>query len=189
MHADEKTILVLGDSLTAGFGLDARDSFPARLEMALQAAGHKVRVINGGVSGDTSAGGLARLGWLMQDRPDVVIVELGANDALRGQPPADTKHNLDRIIRELKARGTGVLLAGMRAPPNMGAAYAAEFDSIYPDLARIHDVPLYGFFLEGAIQDPDLMLQDGIHPNPDGVALIVERILPQVEDALRKEQK
>lgn len=155
--------------------------------MALRNAGHKVRVINGGVSGDTSAGGLARLGWLMQDHPDLVIVELGANDALRGQPPADTKHNLDRIIRKLKASGVDVLLAGMRAPPNMGRAYTREFDAIYRDLARIHDVPLYGFFLDGAIQKPGLMQQDGMHPNADGVALIVERILPLVEDALRKE--
>ena len=157
--------------------------------MALRAAGHKVRVINGGVSGDTSAGGLARLDWLMQDKPDLVIVELGGNDALRGQSPAGTRRNLDQIIRRIKARGAGVLLAGMLAPPNMGRTYAAEFNPIFPELARLHNVPLYDFFLDGVIQEPSLMQSDGIHPNAAGTAVIVERILPLVRQTLGEEQK
>lgn len=189
VHAAEKTILALGDSLTAGFGLNGSDSFPSRLQMALRAAGHKVRVINGGVSGDTTAGGLARLDWLMQDRPDLVIVELGGNDALRGLPPAGTRRNLDGIIKRIKEKGTKVVLAGMLAPPNMGKTYAAEFNPIFPDLARSHNVPLYAFFLDGVIQEPALMLPDGLHPNAKGVAVIVERILPIVSQALGEEQK
>lgn len=189
VHAAEKTVLALGDSLTAGFGLNGSDSFPSRLQMALRKAGHKVRVINGGVSGDTSAGGLARLDWLMQEEPDLVIVELGANDALRGQPPAGTKRNLNSIIQRIKDKGAKVVLAGMLAPPNMGKAYAAEFNPIFPDLARSHNVPLYPFFLDGVIQKPDLMLPNGLHPNAQGVAVIVERILPIVSQALGEEQK
>ncbi len=188
VHAAEKTILALGDSLTAGYGLNGSDSFPSRLQMALRDAGHKVRVINGGVSGDTTAGGLARLDWLMQERPDLVIVELGANDALRGQPPAGTRRNLDGIIRRIKARSVKVVLAGMLAPPNMGRAYAAEFNPIFSDLARIHNVPLYPFVLDGVIQKPALQLPDGLHPNAQGVAVIVERMLPVVSQALREEQ-
>ena len=157
--------------------------------MALRAAGHKVRVINGGVSGDTTAGGLARLDWLMQDRPDVVIVELGGNDALRGLPPAGTRRNLDGIIKRVKEKGAKVILAGMLAPPNMGKAYTAAFNPIFPDLAQSHNVPLYAFFLDGVIQNPALMLPDGVHPNAKGVAVIVERILPIVSQTLGEEQK
>ncbi len=189
IHAAEKTILALGDSLTAGFGLNGSDSFPSRLQMALRAAGHKVRVINGGVSGDTTAGGLARLDWLMQDRPDVVIVELGGNDALRGLPPAGTRRNLDGIIKRVKEKGAKVILAGMLAPPNMGKAYTAAFNPIFPDLAQSHNVPLYAFFLDGVIQNPALMLPDGVHPNAKGFAVIVERILPIVSQTLGEEQK
>lgn len=187
VHADEKIILALGDSLTAGFGLNARDSFPSRLQMALRTAGHKVRVINGGVSGDTTAGGLARLDWLMQEQPSLVIVELGGNDALRGLEPAGTRRNLDQIIQRVKAKGARVLLAGMLSPPNMGRTYSTEFNAIFPDLARIHDIPLYGFFLDGVMQDPALRLPDGIHPSPAGVTIIVERILPIVKKALTEE--
>ncbi len=157
--------------------------------MALHAAGHKVRVINGGVSRDTTAGGLARLDWLMQDLPSLVIVELGANDALRGQDPAGTRRNLDKIIQRIKERGARVVLAGMLAPPNMGRVYAAEFNPIFPELARLHNVPLYGFFLDGVIQDPALMQPDGLHPNAAGVAVIVARMLPIVSQAIREEQK
>ena len=189
VHAAEKTILALGDSLTAGFGLNGSDSFPSRLQMALRAAGHKVRVINGGVSGDTTAGGLARLDWLMQDRPDLVIVELGGNDALRGLAPAGTRRNLDGIIKRIKEKGAKVVLAGMLAPPNMGKAYTDAFNPIFPDLARSHNVPLYAFFLDGVIQEPALMLPDGLHPNAKGVAVIVERILPIVSQTLGEEQK
>ncbi len=186
VHADERIILAFGDSLTAGFGLNGRDSFPSRLEMALQSAGHKARVINGGVSGDTTAGGLARLDWLLQDRPNLVVVELGANDAMRGLDPAGTRRNLDQIIRRIKKTGASVILAGMFAPPNMGATYGAEFNAIFPDLARIHNVPLYKFFLDGVVQDPALNLPDGIHPNAAGIAIIVKRMLPLVEDALKE---
>ena len=189
IHAAEKTILALGDSLTAGFGLNGSDSFPSRLQMALLAAGLKVRVSNGGVSGDTTAGGLARLDWLMQDRTDVVIVELGGNDALRGLPPAGTRRNLDGIIKRVKEKGAKVILAGMLAPPNMGKAYTAAFNPIFPDLAQSHNVPLYAFFLDGVIQNPALMLPDGVHPNAKGVAVIVERILPIVSQTLGEEQK
>lgn len=189
VYAGEKIILALGDSLTAGFGLNGSDSFPSRLQMALRDAGHKVRVINGGVSGDTTAGGLSRIDWLMQERPDLVIVELGANDALRGQPPAGTRRNLDGIIKRIKARGARVLLAGMLAPPNMGKAYAAEFNPIFPDLADLHNVPLYNFFLDGVNQKPALLLPDGMHPNTQGVTVIVERMLPVVLRTLMEEQK
>ena len=187
-RADEKIILAFGDSLTAGFGLKRQDSFPSRLEMALRGAGHKVRVINGGVSGDTTAGGLARLDWLMHDNPDLVIVELGANDALRGLDPSGTRRNLDAIIRRIKQRGAKVLLAGMRAPPNMGSDYVEKFNAIFPDLARRNNVPLYGFFLDGVILKPDLLQPDGIHPNAAGVAEIVKRILPTVTQALKEKQ-
>ena len=144
VHAAEKTILALGDSLTAGYGLNGSDSFPSRLQMALRDAGHKVRVINGGVSGDTTAGGLARLDWLMQERPDLVIVELGANDALRGQPPAGTRRNLDGIIRRIKARSVKVVLAGMLAslegreyPVPLGVFYCDSTPRSYD--AAVHD--------------------------------------------------
>jgi acyl-CoA thioesterase-1 len=188
-HAAEKTILALGDSLTAGFGLNGRESFPSRLEMALRSGGHKVRVINGGVSGDTTAGGLARLNWLMQDRPDLVIVELGGNDAIRGLDPAGTRNNLEQIIRRIKKQGVQLILAGMIAPPNMGAIYSTQFNAIFPDLARIHNVPLYGFFLDGVIQDPTLNLPDGIHPNAAGIDVIVELMLPIVEKTLKEARK
>ena len=182
--AAERTILALGDSLTAGYGLGRSDAFTIRLGAALEEAGVKARVINGGVSGDTTAGGLARLDWLLEEKPDLVIVELGANDALRGLEPADTRRNLDAIIRRIKEAGARVLLAGMRAPPNMGRDYAAEFDRIFPELAKQHKVPLYPFFLDGVAADPALNQADGIHPNAKGVSVIVEKILPPVMRAL-----
>jgi acyl-CoA thioesterase-1 len=157
--------------------------------MALRRAGHKVQVVNGGLSGDTSAGGLTRLDWLLGDKPDLVIVELGANDALRGHDPAGTSSNLDKIIKRIKAQGTRVLLAGMRAPPNMGAAYVGKFNAIYADLAQAHKVPLYGFFLDGVAGKLELNLPDGIHPNAAGVGVIVERILPAVRKVLEELHK
>jgi acyl-CoA thioesterase I len=187
--ARAETILAFGDSLTAGYGLNGRDSFPSRLETALQESGYDVRVVNGGVSGDTTAGGLARLNWLMQERPDLVIVELGANDALRGLDPAVTRRNLDAIITGIKKQGARVLLAGMLAPPNMGSEYGEEFNAIYGDLARDHNVVLYRFFLEGVAGDPALNLDDGMHPNAKGVAEIVKRMLPSVVKALAGEPK
>ncbi|MBI10050.1 MAG: arylesterase [Rhodospirillaceae bacterium] len=189
VHATEKSILAFGDSLTAGFGLNVSDSFPSRLQIALRAAGHRVRVINGGVSGDTTAGGLARIDWLMEDPPDLVIVELGGNDALRGLPPVGTQRNLNDIIKRSKEKGAKVILTGILAPPNMGKAYTTAFNPIFRKLARSHNVPLYPFFLEGVIQEPALMLPDGIHPNAKGVAVIVEQILPVVLQTLGEKQK
>ena len=183
--AKETRLLALGDSLTSGWGLAARDAFPAQLERALRAAGRRdVRVIGAGVAGDTSAGGRARLAWSLADRPDAAIVELGANDGLRGIDPAATYDNLDAILTELKRRGIPVLLAGMYAPPNLGREYGEAFNGIYPRLAEKHGVRLYPFFLDGVAVEPRLNQPDGIHPNEDGVAVIVERILPYVMKVL-----
>lgn len=173
-------LLVLGDSLVAGYGLAASESFPAQLEKALQQEAYTVKVINSGVSGDTSAGGLSRLDWALSDNPHLVILELGANDALRGLPVEQTYRNLDAILSRLKEEGIEVILAGMQAPRNLGPRYIQEFDAIYPKLADKHNVNLYPFFLDGVAMDPSLNLPDGIHPNPAGIAVIVERILPVV---------
>ncbi len=178
------TLLALGDSLTAGYNLPQDAAFPVKLEAALRAEGLDVRVINAGVSGDTSAGGRARLDWALQDDPDGVIVELGANDGLRGIDPANTRENLDAIVTTLKDRGIPVLLAGMRAPPNLGREYEAEFNPIYGELAKAHDLLLYPFFLEGIALKPELNQADGIHPTPEGVDVIVRSILPQVKALL-----
>lgn len=184
--AQEKTIIAFGDSLTAGYGLPDSDSFPSQLERALRSAGQNVRIINAGVSGDTTAGGLERLDWVMQDRADLVIVALGANDALRGVDPKSTRKNLDQIIRKIKATGTPVLLAGMKAPPNLGLVFSGGYNSIYTDLADKHDLPLYPFFLEGVVAKPMLNQRDGIHPNADGVAVIVANIMPEVIEVLEE---
>jgi acyl-CoA thioesterase-1 len=174
------TILAFGDSLVAGFGLGSRDGFTAKLEMALKAKGIEARVINGGLSGDTSAGGLARLDWALEPKPDFALVELGANDGLRGLDPAQTRANLDAILIKLKAKGVPVLFAGMYAPPNMGPDYGKAFNALYPELAQKHGVLFYPFFLDGVAADPSLNQPDGIHPNAKGVDIIVERILPHV---------
>jgi acyl-CoA thioesterase-1 len=178
--AAEFTLLVLGDSLVAGYGLERRDAFPTKLEAALGRDGLAIRVVNAGVSGDTSAGGRARLAWAFADRPDAMIVELGANDGLRGLAPAQTFANLDAILAEAGREGIAVLLAGMRAPPNLGREYAAEFDAIYPRLAARHGVDLYPFFLAGVAARRALNQADGIHPNAAGVDEIVRRMLPAV---------
>ena len=182
-------LLAFGDSLTAGFGLPKNLSFTAQLERALEKEGLDVTVIDAGVSGDTSAGGLARLDWTLagipHGGPDAVIVELGANDALRGIDPRVTYDNLDAILSELGRRGLPVLLAGMRSPPNMGAEYAAAFNDIYARLAEKHEVALYPFFLEGIAADPKLNQADGIHPNALGVAEIVKRMSPAVKVLLK----
>lgn len=177
-------LLVLGDSLSAGYGLPANEAFPAQLERALRAKGHNVNVINAGVSGDTSAGGRARLDWSLADNPQAAIVELGANDGLRGIDPKSTVENLDAIVAALKAKQVSTLLAGMFAPPNLGAAYGKEFNAIYPSLAQKHGVALYPFFLDGVAAEKGLNQADGMHPNAKGVAVIVERILPAVEKLL-----
>ncbi len=179
-----KRLLILGDSLAAGYGLIAAEAFPVQLEKALQQLGHNVLVINAGVSGDTSAGGLARLEWALADTPDLVIVELGGNDALRGLPPEVTFANLDAILERLKAAEVHIVLAGMKAPKNLGEDFTAAFDKIYPQLASKHNVSFYPFFLEGVALDPELNQADGIHPNAAGVGVIVERILPIVEAAI-----
>lgn len=179
-----KRLLVLGDSLTAGYGLSAEEAFPAQLEKALRRAGHKITVINAGVSGDTSAGGLARLEWALADAPDFVLIELGGNDALRGLPPAETSANLDAILERLSSAGIPVILAGMQAPRNLGEQYTAEFDQLYPRLARKYKVRFYPFFLEGVALDPALNQHDGIHPNAAGVGVIVDRMLPVLEALL-----
>ncbi len=178
-------LLAFGDSLIHGYGLHQGDTFPEQLEAALRARGHAVEVINGGNSGDTTAAGRARLDWALADRPDVVLVELGGNDMLRGIDPVETRRNLDHILGRLKAEGLPVLFAGMRAPTNMGPAYIEAFDSIFPDLAEKYGVAFYPFFLDGVALERDLNLPDGLHPNAAGVAVIVERILPAVETLIR----
>lgn len=180
----EQVVLALGDSLTAGYGLSKSDSFPAKLQAALDAVGRDVRVVNGGVSGDTSKGGLSRVDWLFADKPDVLIVELGANDGLRGLPPEDTEKNLAAIIEKGLAAEATVLLTGMLAPPNLGRDYGAAFNAVFPRLAERYEVAFYPFFLDGVVAEPSLNLGDGMHPNPAGVDVIVERILPSVLDAL-----
>jgi len=179
-------LLVLGDSLTAGYGLNAEDGFTARLQAALTAEGRDVVVLNAGVSGDTTAGGRARIGWALGDKPDAVIVELGANDGLRGLDPKATFDNLDAVITEIRRAGLPVLLTGMLAPPNLGRDYAGEFNAVFPRLAEKHDVLFYPFFLAGVAARPELNQDDGIHPNPKGVAAVVARILPYVLDLVAR---
>jgi acyl-CoA thioesterase I len=182
--AEEIRLMVLGDSLTAGYGLPAEDAFTARLQAALDEGGIAAVVINAGVSGDTTAGGLARIDWALSDRPTHAIVELGANDALRGIDPKTTRRNLDAIVSRLQAEGVEIMLAGMYAPPNWGRKYEADFRSIYPDLAKKYGVGLYPFFLDGVAAQSELNQPDGIHPNEKGVEVIVERILPSVRRLL-----
>jgi acyl-CoA thioesterase I len=186
-------LLVFGDSLTAGYGLPQDQSFPAQLEEALRAANLDVVVINAGVSGDTAAGGLARLDWTLggmpAGAPDAAIVQLGANDALRGLDPRTTLANLSAILAHLDERGIPVLLAGMLAPPNLGSEYAEAFAAIYPRLAQEHDVLLYPFFLEGVAGNSQLNQADGIHPNVQGVTVIVNNILPSVKELLQQAQQ
>ena len=179
------TILALGDSLTAGQGLVLAEGFPAKLEAALRAKGHDVKIINAGVSGDTAADGAARLDWALGEPVDAVIVELGANDALRGLPVAQAEQALDQLLTALAQKKLPVLLTGMMAPPNMGADYQQQFNGMYQHLAARHpEVLVYPFFLEGVAADPRLNQDDGIHPNAAGVDVIVARMLPSVEQLL-----
>jgi len=177
-------MVVLGDSLSAGLGLSASAAFPARLQKALEDKGIKVDMINAGVSGDTSSGGRDRLDWSIPEGTEAVILELGANDALRGTDPAVTRAALTDILTRLKARKIAVLLCGMVAPPNYGSEYAARFNAIYPELSKSFDVPLYPFFLEGVAADARLNQADGLHPTAEGVDVIVKNILPMVEAVL-----
>jgi acyl-CoA thioesterase-1 len=184
--AGTPVIVAFGDSLTAGFGLQNSDSFPAQLEKALKARGQDVKVINAGVSGDTAAAGLARLDWALPDDASGVIIELGANDALQGLDPVATKATLEQMITKIKARGLPILLAGMEAPRNLGKDYVEQFRALYADLATRYDIILYPFFLDGVALDDKYLMGDGLHPNAAGVARIVEGILPKVEELLAK---
>lgn len=182
-------LMAYGDSLIHGYGLGAGDTFPDQLQAALDEAGYDVVVINAGNSGETTAGGRARLDWSLVENPDAVLLLLGANDMLRGLDPDEAKANLSAIIETLQARNIRVLLAGMRAHPGLGAAYVGKFDSLYPALAETYQVPLYPFFLEGVAAVPSLNQSDGMHPNPEGVARIVARILPSVTNLLDQLEK
>ncbi|MEO9458854.1 MAG: arylesterase [Lentilitoribacter sp.] len=174
-------VVAFGDSLMAGYQLDREDAFPNRLAEALSANGLEINMTNAAVSGDTTSGGLARLDWSIPDGTDVVILELGANDALRGLPAETTRENLDKMMARLSERNITVFLMGMLAPPNMGADYEQEFNTIYPDLANKYEVEFYPFFLDGVAGVPELNISDGIHPNPKGIAVMVEKILPIAE--------
>ena len=175
-------ILAFGDSLTAGYNLPPSKSFAAQLEERVLSQGRKVRVTNAGLSGDTTSGGRTRLAWSLQDKPDLIILELGANDGLRGLDPTSMRENLDAMIQECLDTGARVILAGMRAPVNWGEAYRKEFEKVFPELAQKYGLPLYPFFLEGVITNPALLLEDGLHPNANGVERIVDGILPLVLD-------
>jgi acyl-CoA thioesterase-1 len=188
-RAEEISLVVLGDSLSAGYQLAPGESFPAQLQAALTRRGHNVDVANAGVSGDTASAALSRLAWAVPEQTDLVIVELGANDALRGISPKDTEKALDEIISSLKKNGARVILAGMLAPPNMGKVFGDMFNAIYPNLAGKHEIALYPFFLEGVATHSELNLADGMHPNAAGVEMITEGILPLVEHALGALQK
>jgi acyl-CoA thioesterase-1 len=174
-------LVVLGDSLSAGLGLSGQAAFPAQLQKALNDKGLDVEISNAGVSGDTASGGRDRLDWSVPDGTEGVIVELGANDALRGIDPKVTRQALSDILNRLKARGIAVMLCGMLAPPNYGSDYASQFNAIYPDLAKSFGIPLYPFFLDGVAADAKLNQADGMHPTAEGVDIIVHRILPTVQ--------
>ncbi len=185
-RAATTTILALGDSLTAGLGLDAGQSFPDKLQEALRAKGHDITLLNAGVSGDIAEQGAARLDWALTEDVDLVLVELGANDSLRGLDPAQAETALRDILEKLKTKKIPVLLMGMKAPPNMGADYQQKFDGMYASLASKFDAPLYPFFLEGVAGQREFNQADGIHPNEKGVAVIVANVLPYVEAIVTK---
>ncbi|KAB2541152.1 GDSL family lipase [Salipiger aestuarii] len=191
--ADEVNLLALGDSLTQGYGLVEGDGFVPQLHDWLRERGHDVRIVNGGVSGDTTAGGLSRADWSLTPDIDGMILTLGGNDLLRGLDPSVTQRNLNGILSVAEAKGVEVLLVGLRAPGNYGPAYKAAFDAIYPDIAKARAVPLYPDFFAGILPEggtpsdaKDLMQQDGIHPNAAGVALIVEAIGPTIEQLIAR---
>ncbi|GAA2880436.1 acyl-CoA thioesterase-1 [Aminobacter niigataensis] len=182
--AEPFRIVGFGDSLMAGYGLGPGEGFPEKLEAALRARGHDVVIANAGVSGDTTSGGLSRLDWSIPDGTQLVILELGANDMLRGIDPALVEQNLDKMLARLKERKIEVLLAGMVAAPNLGHAYGEQFGTIYPKLAEKYDATLYPFFLDGVAGDAKLLLEDGMHPNALGIDRMVENALPTVEKAI-----
>ena len=180
------SVVILGDSLTAGLGLEPSQSFPSLLQDRLDTAGLKYHVVNAGVSGDTTAGGLRRLEWSIEGDTRVLVVALGGNDGLRGLPVEETRRNLDAIITRAKARGITVILAGMEAPPNYGPAYTAEFRQVFSDLATTHDVGFIPFLLDGVAGDPALNQRDGIHPNPEGARIVERLVWSAVEPALAR---
>ena len=183
--AETFRIVGFGDSLMAGYQLGPDEGFTPKLQAALKARGHDVEVVNAGVSGDTTSGGLARLDWSVPDGTDLVILELGANDMLRGLSPSITGQNLDKMLAGLKKRGIPVVLAGMYAAPNLGKDYAEAFNAIYPALAQKYGVPLIGFFMEGVAANASLQLDDGLHPNPAGVDAMVKNALPVIEPLIK----
>jgi acyl-CoA thioesterase-1 len=184
--AEPIRILAFGDSITAGYGLAEQDMLPTRLAQALNKMGRPVTMINGGVSGDTTADGVSRLDWSLADKPQIMVLALGANDMLRGLDPKATRANLDAIIQKAKGAGVEIVLVGMLAAPNLGAEYKAAFDAIYPDLAKAHNLLFMPFLLQDVVQDSDLNQADGIHPNGNGVAIIVRNLLPYVTQAIDK---
>lgn len=186
-HAQTKRIVALGDSLTAGYGLQAGEDFATRLQEALIKEGLSVKIDNAGVSGDTTAGGLSRVDWAIEGepKPDLVLVALGANDMLRGIDPAVTKDNLAKILDKLKEKDIPAFLIGMRSPTNMGPFFQTKFDKIFKELSKEYDVPLYPFFLDGVAMKADLNLQDGMHPNAKGIDVIVEKITPAVAKVIK----
>ena len=184
--AAQQTLMVYGDSLVAGYGLNAGEGFPEQLQQALDQDGYDVKVLNAGVSGDTTAGGLARLDWTLSDTPDAMIIVLGGNDLLRGLNPPQTRENLRMILERVTAKGIPVLLCGMLAPVNLGPEYRQQFDSIYPELAREFGADLYPFFLDGVALRPELNLPDGMHPNTAGIAEITRSVLPHARALLKK---
>lgn len=177
-------IVMLGDSITAGYGLPPQDALPHRLEAELKKAGLEATVENAGVSGDTTASGLSRVDWAVQGKPDLVIIALGANDGLRGIDPAETRRNLEAIVRKLRERQIPVLVAGMMAPPNLGHDYAAKFNPLFAEVAKAEDARLYPFLLEGVAARPSLNQDDGIHPNAAGAEAIARRMAPKVIEIL-----
>jgi acyl-CoA thioesterase-1 len=181
----EGVVVALGDSLTAGLGVAADEAFPARLQARLRAEGYDYRVVNAGVSGDTTAGGLRRVDWALRAHPDVVIVALGANDGLRGQSPPAIRANLEEIVARFQAAGARVLLAGMRLPPNYGAEYTKEFEALFPAVARRAKIALVPFLLDGVAADPRLNQADGIHPTAAGQQMIADRLWPHLRPLLR----
>ena len=184
-HA-EPVIVALGDSITSGLGVAAAEAFPALLEVRLRRDGYAYRVVNAGVSGDTTAGGLRRVDWVLRARPEIVILALGANDGLRGQPPQTTRANLEAIVARLTAAGARVLLAGMRMPPNYGEAFTRQFEAVFPAVARRANVALLPFLLDGVAADPRLNQADGLHPNAAGHRVIADRLWPHLAPLLKK---
>jgi acyl-CoA thioesterase-1 len=182
----EPVILAFGDSLTAGFGVDAHDSYPARLQRLLAEKGYSYKVVNAGVSGDTTAGGAARINWVLQHEPEIVIVELGANDGLRGLSIPEMRNNLAKIIEVCQKKGAKVLLAGMEITPNLGAEYSKEFRESFTQLAKQYKVPLIPFFLENVAARPDLTRPDGVHPLADGYAIVTQTVFQYLEPMLKK---